>query len=98
MERYNYTDHAVYKMIDFQLSDKKLAALDALDGHEGESHISPAAREAIVRELTIRVLTFIKLEADQARWDEAQRAADSVTSASSLAEAKAKAIWRLKKS
>jgi hypothetical protein len=97
VERSKYSDEAVYKMLDFQLSAKKLATLDALDGKVGESHLSPAAREAIVLELTIRVLTFIKLEADQARWDEAERAIESVTTASSLAEAKAKAIWRLRK-
>jgi hypothetical protein len=92
----HYEDHVVYKIVNFQLADEKLASLDAVEGAEGESQLTPEAREAIVLEITMRVLSVMSGEILKARREEAAKAITSILSASSLAEAKAKAIWNLR--
>lgn len=89
-----YEDHSFYRLTNFQLSDEKLESLDAVMGIEGESKLSPEARERIVIEITTRALIYVRDAVREARREEAAKAIADIISASSLAEAKAKAIWR----
>lgn len=92
-ERPSIKNDVIYSMVIETLSDKKLESMDAVEGTEGESHISDEVRRALALEMSIRILMLMKLNRIDAREQEADVAIANIMSSSSLAEAKARAIW-----
>lgn len=92
-----YQDHPIYKLVKVQLSEEKLESLDAVEGIETGSKLTPEARERLVLEITIRALALMNLEIADARRDEAARAVEIAKESSSLAEVRAKLICRKNK-
>lgn len=87
-------DEPLYRMVETALSQEKIDSMDAAFTGCEKSHLSDGVRRTIIIEITYRALTLLGMEIEAARRDEADIAIENTQTASSLAEAKAKAIWR----